>query len=277
MGAVAWAAGFRRPGSLGDRTALYCSATLVGMRPRSLTVMPSQCPRRRRVGYRLAGRLRPLALGRLGKNLLDLRQRLVRLLGGVACQLGAIQADHAHWGARNLAPDSVRPDNYPNLVPDVIRRAGWRVERAAESLCSVDPWSQVKVSSAIHIGPGSARPMQRYTTWGVVVAMVAGISACDGRDSGRAVAGSRCTAAAIQHAAQRAVQQDGGTLSGIDSFRCSGSFAYAAVDEKAEGNINTINLLFKKNGAAWVPVDRGSFCANHSVPSDIYSGACNTN
>jgi Sigma 54 modulation/S30EA ribosomal protein C terminus len=41
------------------------------------------------------GRGNAAGRGRLGKNLLDLRQRAVRLLCGVAGQLGAIQAEHA--------------------------------------------------------------------------------------------------------------------------------------------------------------------------------------
>jgi hypothetical protein len=57
----------------------------------------------------LLGVLSGVALGCLGKNLLDLRQRPVRLLRSVAGQLRAIQAERAQrhhaLGGQQPAPD----------------------------------------------------------------------------------------------------------------------------------------------------------------------------
>jgi hypothetical protein len=83
-----------------------------------------------------------------------------------------------------------------------------------------------------------------------------------------------CTHAAVQEAAQEAAAAYGGTIAGLEDFHCSGDFAYADADEKQQGNINSVTLLFKANGTRWVPVDRGTYCKNGSVPKAIYADAC---
>ncbi len=83
-----------------------------------------------------------------------------------------------------------------------------------------------------------------------------------------------CTLPAVREAAQQAVAAYGGTIAGLEDFHCSGDFAYADVDEQAQGNVNSVTFLFKASGTRWVPVDRGTYCQNGSVPKEIYVGAC---
>ena len=85
-----------------------------------------------------------------------------------------------------------------------------------------------------------------------------------------------CTQPAIREAAQRAAAAYGGTIAGLEDFHCSGDFAYADADEQQQGNINSVTLLFKASGTRWLPVNRGTYCQNGSVPKEIYAGACET-
>jgi len=66
------------------------------------------------------------------------------------------------------------------------------------------------------------------------------------------------------------------TIADLQGFHCSGGFAYAEADEKQQGNINSVTLLFKATGTRWLPVSRGIYCQNGSVPKAIYAGACET-
>jgi hypothetical protein len=72
------------------------------------------------------------------------------------------------------------------------------------------------------------------------------------------------------------LEQLGATVQKIESFQCSGSFAYAFADIAAQGNVNSVTLLFKASGTVWKYVSRDTYCRNHSVPSDIYFNACET-
>jgi len=85
-----------------------------------------------------------------------------------------------------------------------------------------------------------------------------------------------CTQPAVQKAAQQAAAVYGETIAGLEGFHCSGNFAYADADEQEQGNVNSVTLLFKASGTRWVPVNRGTYCQNGSVPKAIYAGACET-
>lgn len=83
-----------------------------------------------------------------------------------------------------------------------------------------------------------------------------------------------CTNAAVLGAAEQAAAAYGGTIAGLEDFHCFGDFAYADADEKQQGVVNSVTLLFKASGTRWVPVDRGTYCQKGSVPKAIYAGAC---
>jgi hypothetical protein len=85
-----------------------------------------------------------------------------------------------------------------------------------------------------------------------------------------------CTQPAVLEAAQQSAAAYGLTITDLQSFHCSGDFAYAFADEQQQGNVNSVTLLFKASGTRWVPVDRGTYCQNGSVPKAIYANACET-
>jgi hypothetical protein len=85
-----------------------------------------------------------------------------------------------------------------------------------------------------------------------------------------------CSQSAIADAAQQEAAQYRGTIQDIQNFQCSGNFAYAIADEKQSGNINSVTLLFRDSGGKWIPADRGTYCVDGSVPSNIYNAACQT-
>jgi hypothetical protein len=112
----------------------------------------------------------------------------------------------------------------------------------------------------------------------VVIITITEVSACDSHASnaGHAATGSPCALAVIRDAARKVVGQSGGTLQDIHGFGCSGNFAYAFVDIRAQGNVNSVTLLFKASGKMWIPATRRNYCTNGSVPRNIYANACVT-
>ena len=133
----------------------------------------------------------------------------------------------------------------------------------------------MKRASAAAYGLGCcASLLRRFATFAVVVA-ICGISACgvDGGGSGNATS-PPCTSVAIQDAARKVIQRNGGTLQDVHGFKCSGSFAYAFVDAKYQANVDSVALLFKASGIAWVAVDRETYCTNGSLPKSLYVNAC---
>jgi hypothetical protein len=63
----------------------------------------------------------------------------------------------------------------------------------------------------------------------------------------------------------------------LDGSGCSGTFAYAFADVGTAPNINEVTILLMASGGTWQPADRGTYCENGSVPSDIWQNACNSN
>ncbi len=61
-------------------------------------------------------------------------------------------------------------------------------------------------------------------------------------------------------------------------FECSGNWATVAPNVQGEGGPEiTITVLLLWNGSAWQVVDRAVYCANGSVPQQIYQQACESN
>ena len=105
---------------------------------------------------------------------------------------------------------------------------------------------------------------------GTAVAAIAARPA--GHTPSPAPASAPCTSDAIRSGVQEYTAQ----TDDIEKFGCSGDFAYAFADISTQGNKNSITILLIRHGNTWVPADRGTYCTNHSVPSDIYSNACET-
>jgi hypothetical protein len=95
-----------------------------------------------------------------------------------------------------------------------------------------------------------------------------------GPSHGKAEAGVACTAGAIRAGVRAA--EPSLTLDSLQKFACSGRFAYAWATMSAQGNENSITILLLRDGNAWLPADRSTYCTDHSVPSDIYFNACET-
>jgi hypothetical protein len=85
-----------------------------------------------------------------------------------------------------------------------------------------------------------------------------------------------CTSAAIRAGVQAYAEQTSETLDDIQTFGCSGSFAYAYADTSVQGNENSITVLLMQQGDTWVPASRSTYCLDHEVPADIYVNACET-
>lgn len=93
--------------------------------------------------------------------------------------------------------------------------------------------------------------------------------------AGSGVAAS-CSRRAITAGAETFARQNASTFDDVQSFGCSGSFAYAIADISAQGNENSVTVLLMKRAGMWVPVSRHSYCADHAVPDSIYFNACET-
>jgi len=88
-----------------------------------------------------------------------------------------------------------------------------------------------------------------------------------------AVASAPCDSSAIDAGVSKYTR-----YTSIDSYGCSGDFAYAFVTVPAStpsGGISETVLLMASQDS-WQPVNRATYCANGSVPAAIYHSACET-
>ena len=67
-----------------------------------------------------------------------------------------------------------------------------------------------------------------------------------------------------------------GSVSAVNSFGCSGSWAYADVTVGSGAASFDAVIVLEAQGSTWSVADRGNACNNHLVPSAIYTQACTT-
>jgi hypothetical protein len=80
------------------------------------------------------------------------------------------------------------------------------------------------------------------------------------------------------NAAVVAALNPGETVSQSGPFECAGDWATVSPTIAAQGGPEiTITDLLRWNGSAWQVVDRAIYCANGSVPQQIYQDACESN
>jgi hypothetical protein len=67
-----------------------------------------------------------------------------------------------------------------------------------------------------------------------------------------------------------------GSVSAVNGFGCSGSWAYADVTlGSGDGSVDAV-IVLEAQGSSWSVADRAKACNNHLVPSAIYTQACTT-
>ncbi len=67
-----------------------------------------------------------------------------------------------------------------------------------------------------------------------------------------------------------------GSVSAVNGFGCSGSWAYADVTVGSGAASFDAVIVLEAQGSTWSVADRGNACNNHLVPSAIYTQACTT-
>ena len=67
-----------------------------------------------------------------------------------------------------------------------------------------------------------------------------------------------------------------GSVSAVNGFGCSGSWAYADVTVGSGAASFDAVIVLEAQGSSWSVADRGNACNNHLVPSAIYTQACTT-
>jgi hypothetical protein len=83
-----------------------------------------------------------------------------------------------------------------------------------------------------------------------------------------------CTKSLITAAAESSSSV--GSVSAVNGFGCSGSWAYADVTlGSGDGSVDAV-IVLKAQGSTWSVADRANACNNHLVPSAIYTQACTT-
>lgn len=88
--------------------------------------------------------------------------------------------------------------------------------------------------------------------------------------------GPQCTEAAIQAAAQAALNA-GERIVLTGPFQCGGSWAYnGPTIASAAGTQSQVNELMRWNGTAWQVVNRAAYCESGSVPAVVAREACQT-
>jgi len=85
--------------------------------------------------------------------------------------------------------------------------------------------------------------------------------------------GANCSSSAITAGVKAFAKQSFGD---VESFGCSGNFAYAFADISIQGNKNSVTVLLMQRAGKWVPVNRATYCSDHAVPESIYFNACET-
>ena len=83
-----------------------------------------------------------------------------------------------------------------------------------------------------------------------------------------------CTKSLITAAAKNSSKV--GSVSAVNGFGCSGSWAYADVTVGSGAASFDAVIVLQAQGSSWSVADRGSACNNHLVPSAIYTQACTT-
>jgi hypothetical protein len=83
-----------------------------------------------------------------------------------------------------------------------------------------------------------------------------------------------CTKSLITAAAESSSSV--GSVSAVNGFGCSGSWAYADVTVgSGDGSVDAV-IVLQSQGSSWSVADRANACNNHLVPSAIYTQACTT-
>jgi hypothetical protein len=67
-----------------------------------------------------------------------------------------------------------------------------------------------------------------------------------------------------------------GSVSAVNGFGCSGSWAYADVTVGSGAASFDAVIVLQAQGSSWSVADRANACNNHLVPSAIYTQACTT-
>jgi hypothetical protein len=67
-----------------------------------------------------------------------------------------------------------------------------------------------------------------------------------------------------------------GSVSAVNGFGCSGSWAYADVTVGSGAASFDAVIVLQARGSSWSVADRAKACNNHLVPSAIYTQACTT-
>jgi hypothetical protein len=83
-----------------------------------------------------------------------------------------------------------------------------------------------------------------------------------------------CTKSLITAAAESSSSV--GSVSAVNGFGCSGSWAYADVTVGSAAASFDAVIVLQSQGSSWSVADRANACNNHLVPSAIYTQACTT-
>ena len=83
-----------------------------------------------------------------------------------------------------------------------------------------------------------------------------------------------CTKSLITAAAKSSSSV--GSVSAVNGFGCSGSWAYADVTVGSGTASFDAVIVLQAQGSSWSVADRANACNNHLVPSAIYTQACTT-
>ncbi len=83
-----------------------------------------------------------------------------------------------------------------------------------------------------------------------------------------------CTKSLITAAAKSSSSV--GSVSTVNGFGCSGSWAYADVTVGSGAASFDAVIVLQAQGSSWSVTDRANACNNHLVPSAIYTRACTT-
>ncbi|MFZ0249863.1 MAG: hypothetical protein WAL61_07945 [Acidimicrobiales bacterium] len=87
-------------------------------------------------------------------------------------------------------------------------------------------------------------------------------------------AAAACTKSSISAAAMNAPSV--GSVSAVNGYGCSGSWAYADVTVGSGSAAFDAVIVLQAQGSGWSVADRGNACNNHLVPEAIYTQACTT-
>ena len=83
-----------------------------------------------------------------------------------------------------------------------------------------------------------------------------------------------CTKSLITAAAESSTSI--GSVSAVNGFGCSGSWAYADVTVGSGSASFDAVIVLQAQGSSWSVADRANACNTHLVPSPIYTQACTT-